>query len=171
MLERAQVVGIKRQTDLAKAVGCTPERVTRWGQMPKPPRRMRKGFDEALARALQTTKQNLFADYFRVLPQNAGARWVMNPTPPWRQPDWDKLSAREQMVLLTEHVPDPPLRLAIDLLIWVAGLHYDFQDARREAHILRRPEFYKRSDLPPLPPEFAKLLDEAESRKKRKPPP
>lgn len=58
---RADAVGFKRQEDFAKAVGCTRERIVKWTAMRMPPAKMRKGFDEALARALKTDRATLFS--------------------------------------------------------------------------------------------------------------
>lgn len=59
VLERSRAAGYRTQHDLARAVGCRYEQLSRWLQMTEPPR-MRKGFDLALARALRITPQALF---------------------------------------------------------------------------------------------------------------
>lgn len=69
--QRSQFVGFKRQQDLAEAVGCAPERLSRWAQLLTPPKRMLKGFDRTLAAALQTTRQILFQDYASTSPDSA----------------------------------------------------------------------------------------------------
>jgi hypothetical protein len=78
MIARSETVGFKRHQDLAEAVGCTREQVARWASMELPPRRMRKGFDGSLARALQTTKQVLFQEWAHVAP-NAVDRFIFHP--------------------------------------------------------------------------------------------
>jgi hypothetical protein len=75
---RSEAVGFKRQIDLARKVGCTRERVSRWFAMAEPPKRMRKGFDQQLARALETTPQTLYVEFGHVPPEKA-ARVVGGP--------------------------------------------------------------------------------------------
>ncbi|HEX8340076.1 MAG TPA: hypothetical protein VF624_04130 [Tepidisphaeraceae bacterium] len=65
---RSRVVGFRRQRDLALAVGCQPEQLSRWAQLAEPPRLMRKGFDAALARALQISPQVLFNSWGEIDP-------------------------------------------------------------------------------------------------------
>ncbi|HEX4056000.1 MAG TPA: hypothetical protein VHX86_17180 [Tepidisphaeraceae bacterium] len=68
---RADFIGYKRQADLAAAVGCKRERIVRWYAAKTPPAKMRKGFDRALAAALQTTVHMLFHDYVNIAPEVA----------------------------------------------------------------------------------------------------
>lgn len=71
VVARSRHVGFLRNIDLAAAVGCTPERITQWSASKVPPRHMRKGFDQKLAYALQTTKQVLFTDWKTTAPDQA----------------------------------------------------------------------------------------------------
>lgn len=71
VLDRARIVGFSRQGDLALAVGCSRESVVKWGTMSEPPRQMRRGLDESLARTLQTTRSMLFSAWKNTPPDKA----------------------------------------------------------------------------------------------------
>jgi hypothetical protein len=68
---RADFVGFQRQRDFAEAVGCTRERIVTWLRMAAPPKKMRKGFDRTLARALRITTRMLFVDFVNTDPEKA----------------------------------------------------------------------------------------------------
>ncbi len=65
---RSRHVGFLSAPTLAKAVGCTADRATRWMLMRRPPLHMRKGFDAALAAALRVDQRTLFTEYASVDP-------------------------------------------------------------------------------------------------------
>lgn len=68
---RARHVGIRRLLDLALAIGCHQNHVTRFVQSEQPPKRMTKGFDAALVEALRTDRYTLFAAWRDVAPEDA----------------------------------------------------------------------------------------------------
>jgi hypothetical protein len=70
---RSEFIGFKRQSDLAKQVGCSRQQLSNWFALRLPPTQMRKGFDRTLARALQTTRDVLFSGFPNVLPEDAPA--------------------------------------------------------------------------------------------------
>lgn len=76
--ERAQLLGIVRQRDLAQKIGCSENQLSRWVQMPAPPKQMRKGFDRTLARALMTTRDVLFSEYANIAPADT-AQLMLHP--------------------------------------------------------------------------------------------
>ena len=61
--QRASFLGFVRKFDLAVAVGCATESISKWVTLPTHPTRMQKGFDAALIRALQTDRAMLFRLY------------------------------------------------------------------------------------------------------------
>lgn len=71
VLARSRVVGFRRQLDLAASIGCSEDTLSAWMQLKEPPKRMRKGFDQSMAAALQTTRETLFNDYTTVSPEEA----------------------------------------------------------------------------------------------------
>jgi hypothetical protein len=68
---RAHCVGFKTMGALARAVGCRNEQISRWLAHAEPPAQMRKGFDRALADALQTNHATLFAGFRSIAPEDA----------------------------------------------------------------------------------------------------
>jgi transcriptional regulator with XRE-family HTH domain len=81
IVARSRAVGFRRQKDLAQAVGCSEDQLSRWAQSAEPPARITKGFDTALARALQLPKRTVFVNWrneapdaepFLTLPDHAG---------------------------------------------------------------------------------------------------
>jgi hypothetical protein len=106
VLGRAQVAGFRRHQDLARAVGCTRERITAWSAMSTPPARMRKGFDRALARALRITPFDLFTGYAHGEGgiDTAWDRWVQKSDEPlpWEFKGWKEAPAKEQLRRLAE---------------------------------------------------------------------
>jgi hypothetical protein len=69
---RAEFLGFKRQADLARAVGTTRERIARWCAMERPPRQMRKGFDEKLAAVLEVDREILYTTGWQHIIPDAG---------------------------------------------------------------------------------------------------
>lgn len=69
--QRARTVGIIRFIDLAYAIGCHQNHITRIVQAELPPNRMTKGLDAALIRVLQTDRQTLFIDWRSSSPEAA----------------------------------------------------------------------------------------------------
>jgi hypothetical protein len=71
---RAAFVGYHRLKDLALTVGCSDNQLTRWTQSRSAPSKMRKGFDRALASALQTNLRMLFHDYVHTSADEAASQ-------------------------------------------------------------------------------------------------
>jgi hypothetical protein len=71
VIERSEVIGYKRRSDFAKAIGCSVDQLSRWSRMDVPPTKMRKGFDRSLASSLRTTRRMLFVDFVGVAPEDA----------------------------------------------------------------------------------------------------
>jgi len=71
IIARARHLGFKSQQALAQAVGCSEEHVSRWHAMRSPPTHMRRGYDDALARALQIDRRTLFDSWSSVPPKEA----------------------------------------------------------------------------------------------------
>jgi hypothetical protein len=68
LMERSLFVGFRRHSDLAEQIGCTREYVSRLASKAAPPSRMFKGFDRSLARALRTTYEAVFKDWYATDP-------------------------------------------------------------------------------------------------------
>jgi hypothetical protein len=64
-------MGLRRNKDIAVAVGCTQNQLSRWAQMARPPKQMRKGFDDALARVLRVERVMLFSQWAELDPEMA----------------------------------------------------------------------------------------------------
>lgn len=64
-------MGYRRQKDLAAAVGCSEDQMSRWAQAQLPPNRITRGYDVALARALETTHDVLFDRWLSIAPEDA----------------------------------------------------------------------------------------------------
>jgi hypothetical protein len=63
-------VGFKRKLDFAKAIGCTTQNLARWIRMERPPEGMRRGLDDALARALKLDRSTLFLMWTEIDPED-----------------------------------------------------------------------------------------------------
>jgi len=68
---RRRFLGIVRQKDFAKAIGCSVDQLARWSQMERPPATMMKGFDNTLAIALKIDRQMLFREWKDFHPEKA----------------------------------------------------------------------------------------------------
>ncbi len=102
MIERSRVAGFRNQRDLADAVGCRAEQVSRWAQLEKPPLQMRKKFDVKLAIALNVTVKQLFYSYLKTPPAQAGFILEL-PGPgkePWKDKNWEVLDSSQKMNVL-----------------------------------------------------------------------
>jgi len=77
IIARARFVGFRRQSDLAKAVGCSAQTLSKWAGMAKPPEQMRRGHDEALARSLKIDRATLFGMWSEI----AADDWEERPAP------------------------------------------------------------------------------------------
>jgi len=71
--ERSRLVGYQNQRELADAVGCRSEQVSRWFQLNEPPRQMRKGFDRMLAASLKIEPEILFRGFREFSPEIASS--------------------------------------------------------------------------------------------------
>jgi hypothetical protein len=89
-------VGFKRQEDLARAVGTSRQHLVKWLRLASPPRRMRKGFDQSLASALQTTTHILFSEYATKYPEEATFLELPRVAQPWEEPRWREMSPPER---------------------------------------------------------------------------
>src|SRR5689334_15568652 len=101
---RAEAHGYRRQQDLAEAIGCGRTQLSKWTAMERPPKRMRKGFDVALARALNVSPRTLFTDYSDIDPEfDDGSAWVPlgDSYTPWKDTRWvDCLPSERARLLL-----------------------------------------------------------------------
>jgi hypothetical protein len=168
--QRARAVGIRRQKDLAEAVGCSEDQMSRWVQMRRPPARMRKGFDKSLARVLKTTPQKLFIDYATIAPEDASVEWGV-PDPrnwPWHlKPDEWRERAKEQrasfVAFALGSTAEPWLQIGMMLIeAKQAADREEFEDA-----VLRGAVDTSHPSTPPLPLDMTKRAIQAR-RKKRK---
>ena len=152
MQARSQAVGFKRQQDLADSVGCSRTQLTKWFAMNKPPARMRKGFDQQLARALKTTRQILFVDYVKVRPEDAADTWGFPlDGAPWLQPDWRDQPPDEKLKSLIYRVGPANLRLLVTLAEGMA-LAFGSDQMREQEDTILATAAEGRYDSPGLPP-------------------
>jgi hypothetical protein len=130
-------------------VGCRREQIGRWGAMKSPPSQMRKGFDQKLAYALQTTRDMLFTDWRETAPEHAERIWL--------HPDQFSLSEAE---LIRIQVPEEQLLLRIvpwlmaseqEWLLLQAALKVIESNDRRAPLFWKILERFKPSDRPSSP--------------------
>jgi transcriptional regulator with XRE-family HTH domain len=102
VIERSRVCGFRNQRELAEAIGCRAEQVSRWAQLERPPKQMRKGFDERLASALDLTTKELFRDYAHTPPSQAGLIIELPGVgkEPWQGDQWQTLDPSKQVAIL-----------------------------------------------------------------------
>jgi hypothetical protein len=108
VIARSRVVGMMRNQDLARSVGCTPQQLSRWIGRSEPPRRLLKGFDEAIASALVTSRRMVFSDWDKYTPEEADAFWNESMAGrPWEGEDWKGLPPEARARVLIHHLhPD-----------------------------------------------------------------
>jgi hypothetical protein len=158
-------VGYRRNEDLARDVGCSPDRLSHWLQLAKPPARMLKGFDRQLARALKTTRQMLFVDYARNPPESAPRHtWAETPAP-WNEPGFSALPSHMRLQSLMHLVGEETLHQVAELMLAIAKARMAEQQREFEDTILQ----YEDADNPALPELPPHLTPEA-IRKRRRPP-
>lgn len=104
--------------------------------MAAPPKQMRKGFDDALALAMRTSKQVLFVDYVKIRPEDADALWAVGKHLPWQSPDWDRMSPQEQIQHLMPLLPDHALKDLVSMAV-------RFADSYQQKQFLESRGFFK----------------------------
>jgi len=168
---RGKIVGFLMRKDFAAAVGSTPDQLLKWLRMPVPPKQMRKGFDEALALALKTTRQTLFVDYIKVAPEEATSTWVVpGENMPWHDPSWRSKPAEERFARLAFFMGDAQVEWILFMMEQIAQGKQVKQRQDFEAAAARLGETWaKNPDIPPLPPQLRpKPNDEPPSKPPRK---
>lgn len=142
---RAEHVGFKRQLDFARAVGVSPQHLRRWMLLMAPPKQMRRGLDDALARALRTDRRTLFTDWTSGEPDE----FPIVRTDERLGVPWD--SAAPESERIVEQIVTACRSLTAGELARVATLAMQLQTARSEkvqrdlAESIRRLEIAKRT--------------------------
>lgn len=116
---------------------------------------MRKGFDQALARALKTTRQILFVDYVKARPEDATVRWAgvggADEQPFWQKPDWAPLEDEKKLQWLLNFIGRENRRYFVGLFTMIAEARWQQQLREMDETFLAKLEAGEEFD-PPLPP-------------------